>query len=127
MSAAQQQQRTAKQAGLLGQIRVNAEYAEQDAHAMAQQMFNRELEQITEAQGWQLISAVNEWREKKMSTPFNVRGYLNDGRSFDRSLLGTRGTRTSAKFKPVMSVRIAKGQMMLTEMKKPCGSPCWTS
>jgi hypothetical protein len=58
MSAAQQQQRSAKQAGLLGQIRVNAEYAEQDAHTMAQQMFNRELEQITEAQGWQLIWAI---------------------------------------------------------------------
>ena len=58
MSAAQQQERTAKQAGLLSQIRVNAEYAEQDATAMALQMFNRELEQITESQGWQLIRAI---------------------------------------------------------------------
>jgi hypothetical protein len=58
MSAAQQQQRTAKQAGLLGQIRVNAEYAGQDVNAMARKMFNRELEQITEAQGWQLIWAI---------------------------------------------------------------------
>jgi hypothetical protein len=58
MSAPQQQQRTARQAGLLGQIRVNAEYAGQDATAMAQQMFNCELEQITEAQGWQLIRAI---------------------------------------------------------------------
>ena len=58
MSATQQQQRTAKQAGLLPQIRVNAEFAQQDASEMSQQMFNRELEQITEAQGWQLIWAI---------------------------------------------------------------------
>jgi hypothetical protein len=58
MSAAQQQQRSAKQAGLLGQIRVNAEYVEQDATAMSQQMFNRNLEQITEAQGCELIWAI---------------------------------------------------------------------
>jgi hypothetical protein len=58
MSAAQQQHRTAKQAGLLGQIRVNAECAGQDEKSLAQQMFNRELEQITEAQGWQLIWAI---------------------------------------------------------------------
>jgi hypothetical protein len=55
MSATQQQQRSAKQAGLLPQIRGNAEYSGQDATAMARQMFNCELEQITEAQGWELI------------------------------------------------------------------------
>ena len=58
MSAAQQQQRTAKQVGLLSQIKSNAEYAGQDANAMAQEMFNREFEQITEVQGWQLIWAI---------------------------------------------------------------------
>ncbi|HVG20843.1 MAG TPA: hypothetical protein VNI02_17480 [Blastocatellia bacterium] len=65
MSAAQQQERTAKQAGLLGQIRVNAEFAGQDARDMVQRMFNRDLEQITEAQGWGLIRAIAPMLEAK--------------------------------------------------------------
>jgi hypothetical protein len=51
--AARQQHRSAKQAGLLAQIRSDAEYAERDAHAMAKEMFNCELDQITESQGWE--------------------------------------------------------------------------
>jgi hypothetical protein len=65
MSTARQQERTAKQAGLLAQIRANAEYADQDASALARQMFRRELDEVTESEGWQMMRALAPLMEAK--------------------------------------------------------------
>jgi hypothetical protein len=65
MSATRQQERTAKQAGLLAQLRASAEYADHNASALAQQMFNRELEQMTEAEAWQMMRALGPLMDAK--------------------------------------------------------------
>jgi hypothetical protein len=57
MSAIKSKQRTAKEAGLLGQLRVSGEYADQDAAVTARQMFGCEIEAITEDQGWAMLRA----------------------------------------------------------------------
>jgi hypothetical protein len=65
MSSTKQQQRTAKEAGLLGQIKYNAEFIGRDANKLAREMFGRELHQITEEQGWSMLREVGALADAK--------------------------------------------------------------
>jgi hypothetical protein len=59
MSATEQQQQLAKGTSWLAQLRVNAEYAECDASALAQERFNKPLDTLTVAEAQTLVWELN--------------------------------------------------------------------
>jgi hypothetical protein len=65
MSATKQQQRTAREAGIIGQIKFNAEFIGRDANELASEMFGRELDQISEDQGWTMLRRVGALADAK--------------------------------------------------------------
>lgn len=65
MSATKQQQGLAKDTSLLAQIRVNAEWVEQDVSAKAREIFGCEFEQITVEQAWEMLKSLAPLMEAK--------------------------------------------------------------
>ncbi|MFP5262382.1 MAG: hypothetical protein ACLGJB_10805 [Blastocatellia bacterium] len=78
MTATKQQQQLAKGTSWLAQLRVNAEYAECDASALAQERFNKTLDTLTleEAQTlvWELNGILNHRAEAEKAARVPVSG-----------------------------------------------------
>jgi hypothetical protein len=78
VSATKLQQQLAKETSWLAQLRVNAEYAECDASALAQERFNKPLNALTVAEAqtlaWELNSIIQHKAEARRAARTPVSG-----------------------------------------------------